>query len=420
MPTADAINPRTAAFLLSSSGQAAVNALGDELLDDSRALQRLEQLRRTWPAAEAGAILALARLRQRARAKFTHAAELFFTAQALEQATAEPVADHRAAAIDAAAPPGPVLDLGCGVGGDLLALAQRRPVIGYEMDPVCAQFARANAAAARVPHPVQVIEGDWTEILCDGLPAAAAVFADPARRRNGRRIMHLEEMEPPLARLLALASRAPLLVIKVMPGIDSAHLPANCSVEFVSHAGVCKEAVLWFGRAAPVGREGARWATVITPGAVHELPTDADAPPVGPLAAGQVLYEPDPAVIRAGCLGRICARTGGHLFEPSIAYVVADTHRAEPLAQAFAVDEVHPFQLKRLNERLHALGIGQVEIKKRGFPLAPEDLRPRLRLIPGGRPAVILLTRRANQHWMIIGRRLPGAAAGASPGDETA
>ena len=38
-------------------------------------------------------------------------------------------------------------DLGCGIGGDLLALAQRRPAIAYEVDPVCARFAAANAAA---------------------------------------------------------------------------------------------------------------------------------------------------------------------------------------------------------------------------------------------------------------------------------
>ncbi len=67
---------------------------------------------------------------------------------------------------------------------------------------------------------------------------------------------------------------------------------------------------------------------------------------------------------------------------------------------------MHRFSLKLLNRRLAARGVGQVELLKRGFPQEPESLRPRLKLTPGGAAGVVIFTRRGDEHWMLIGRRL--------------
>jgi len=183
-------------------------------------------------------------------------------------------------------------------------------------------------------------------------------------------------------------------------------------VEFVSHAGTCKEAVLWFGRAdAP-----ARWASVHQATGWQLLADDGRKPPAGEVRAGMVLCEPDPAVIRAGALAPLCDRVAGHLLDPAIAYIVADAYRPEPLAQVFAIDEVHPFSLKLLNRRLQAHGVGTVELLKRGFPQEPETLRPRLRLVKGGGAAAVILTQQDGRHIMLIGRRL--AHFGAPPQEE--
>ena len=382
-------------------------------LGDEHTLALLTHLRQTLPPDLAGAALTQARLRRRGHAKFPAANRMLFTAEALEQASGWEPAIHRAAQIDAVAPAGPLLDLGCGIGGDLIALAQLRPVVAYELDPVRARFAAANAAALGIGDRVTVRVADWTAELRRGyLPPAAAAFADPARRSDGRRLFSLHTMQPPLADLLALAEQVPVLAVKVMPGVAMDEVPLQCSVEFVSHAGTCKEAVLWFGRAdAP-----ARWASVHQASGWQTLADDGRKPPAGEVRAGMVLHEPDPAVIRAGALAPLCDRVAGHLLDPAIAYIVADTYRPEPLAQAFAIDEVHPFSLKTLNRRLHALGVGTVELLKRGFPQEPETLRPRLRLVKGGAAAAVILTQQDGRHVMLIGRRL--AHFGAPPQEE--
>ena len=194
-------------------------------------LTQLTRLRRRLTAHEAGAVLAQARLRRQAETKFPAAEALFFTPEALQQATAFEIALHRARRIDAWAPPGPLLDLGCGIGGDLLALAQVRPVVAYELDPVRARFARANAATLGLSDRVEVRQADWRADLAAGtLQGAAGAFADPARRRGGRRLFSLAAIEPPLADLLALQAQVPLLVVKVMPGVDLEEVPPGWKV----------------------------------------------------------------------------------------------------------------------------------------------------------------------------------------------
>ncbi len=192
-----------------------------------------------------------------------------------------------------------MLDLGCGIGGDLLALAQRRRVVAYELDPVRAAFSQANAAAMGLGGQVEVRTGDWVADLHAGLlPPAAGAFADPARRVDERRVFRLDQLQPPIAPLLELQAVVPALGVKVMPSVQDSELPPGCGVEFVSHQRVCKEAVLWFGPAT----WRRRWAAVVTGDGAAYIPSDDEAPPLGALAPGQVLYEPDPALIRAGCL----------------------------------------------------------------------------------------------------------------------
>jgi SAM-dependent methyltransferase len=410
MPTTSAIGPHTAAFLLSARGREAAHGLRDADLTDTHLPRLLDALRRRCTPEEAGALVTLARLRRRAAAKFPDAEKLFFTDEALQQATAAEVAQQHADWLHRHAAPGPLLDLGCGIGGDLLALAAQRSVIAYELDPVRAAFAAANAAARGLGDRVEVRARDWTHDLAAGLlPPAAGAFADPSRRIEERRVFHLDQMQPPLSALLALQANTPLLGVKVMPGVDAAELPENCGVEFVGHAGQCKEAVLWFAAAA----WRPRWAALVAGAEVERIPGDETPPPLGPLAPGQVLYEPHPALIRAGALGWLCARFDAHLFDPEIAYLAGAAWQPSPYAEAFAVEEVHPFALKLLNRRLSALGVARVELKKRGFPVEPETLRPRLKLHQEGRAATVLFSRLAgggrDEHIMIIGRRLGSA-----------
>ena len=112
-------------WLQTEAGRALL-ALAAQSLEEAPAGGELavqSRLREHADAARVAAALSVVELRERGREKFGDLAPfLFFTRDGLEQATRLPVARHRAARF-VAAQISTVLDLGCGIGGDLVALA---------------------------------------------------------------------------------------------------------------------------------------------------------------------------------------------------------------------------------------------------------------------------------------------------------
>ena len=376
---------------------------------------RVERLRRTWPAELVAAALTQADLRARGQAKFDAAAAgMYFTPDGLEQASRAPVAAHRAARLAGAlagpdAPAGRVLDLGCGIGGDLLALAAAidgRAVVGVDRDPLTAAAARLNLAAGASGPECTVLCADVADVPLDG---AAAAFLDPARRASGRRTFDPAAYSPSLSFVGDVAAAVPFTAAKVAPGIPHEALPPGAETEWVSWRGELKEAVLRFGPLAAAGRR----ATLLPGGA--EL-TEADLPPgaapgsgaaVGPI--GAALYEPDPAVIRSGLVAAMAATLpGGRLLDPHIAYITADALVPSPYGAGFAVEDVLPFSARRLREALRERGIGRAEIKVRGLDIDPAALRPELRLRGDG-SCTVLLARLDSGPIAVIAQRAPAA-----------
>jgi RNA polymerase sigma factor (sigma-70 family) len=135
----------------------------------------------------------------------------------------------------------------------------------------------------------------------------------------------------------------------------------------------------------------------------------AEAEPPAPGPPGRFLYEPDPAVLRAGLVTTLAAQLGARQLDADIAYLAADDLRPTPFARAYEIDEAMPFQLKRLRDRLRALGVGSVTVKKRGSPLEPEDLIRQLKLA-GSEERVVILTHVLGKAYALIGREAARAA----------
>ncbi len=349
-------------------------------------------VRRLEPDAEkAAAATTQARLRERAVAKFGDAAPLmFFTPDALEQATRSRVADHRAARLAAAIPEGSVIDLGCGIGGDLLAFSRAGLVAaGIDQDPVRVAMARANLAALGLAGAVQV--GDATTVDPSGFGAA---FADPARRGGRGRVFDVDGWTPPWPWVLDLLRRRAL--VKVAPGIGHDLVPPGVEAEWVSDGGEVKEAVLWSPDLSTTDRR----ATVIGEGGLATL-TQEDDPGAEVRAVGDYLYEPDGAVIRAGLVTAVAAGVGGGLIDPHIAYVTGDAPFRTPFARGYRVVEHLPYREKQLRAALHERGVGRLTIKKRGVQVVPEELRKRLAL-KGDAEATLVMTRVAGQGTALL------------------
>ena len=117
---------------------------------------------------------------------------MYFTPDGLEQATRLRVARHRAVRV-ALADPGSVLDLGCGIGGDLVAFARAGlTAAGIDRDELRVEVARANLDALGLGGAVQVADAEGLDTSGFGV-----VFADPARRTSAGRVFDVDGWSPP-------------------------------------------------------------------------------------------------------------------------------------------------------------------------------------------------------------------------------
>lgn len=369
-------------WLLTPEGQRLLERAGEA---DADPLRASAALRKDASAEHVAAALTQADLRRRGVAKFgTDARRMYFTPDGLEQATRAPVAQHRAARL-AAAQVSTAIDLGCGIGGDLVAIAGAGiTAAGIDLDPVRVEVARANLDALGLGGAVSV--ADATAVDHSGFDVA---FADPARRSARGRSFAVDDWTPPWPFVESLLRRTSC--VKVAPGIPHDLVPDDVEAEWVSDHGEVKEAALWSGRLATTRRR----ATVIGDGGLATL-TDEDDAGAEVVAVGEFLYEPDGAVIRAGLVTAVAAGVGGGLVDEHIAYVTADSAFRTPFARSYRVLEELPYKEKQLRAALRERNVGRLTIKKRGVDVVPEELRKRLALT-GDAEGTIVLTRVAGK-----------------------
>jgi SAM-dependent methyltransferase len=353
-------------------------------------------LRREADPPHSAAALTQVELRVRAVAKLgADALRMYFTPEGLEQATRARVSAHRAARV-AMAGPSSVLDVGCGIGGDLLAFSRAGlTVAGVDRDELRVEVARANLAALGLGGAVQVADAADLDLDRFGV-----VFADPARRTARGRVFDVEGWSPPWPFVLGLLRRPSC--VKVAPGIPHALLPDDVEAEWVSDEGDVKEAALW----SPQLSTARRRATVIRGAGLATL-TEEDCPedPGAARPVGAWLYEPDGAVIRAGLVTAVAAGVHGGLVDEHIAYVTGDEPFSTPFARSYQVLEELPFKEKALRAALRERRVGRLTIKKRGVDVVPDQLRKRLAL-SGDEEATLVLTRVAGKGTALLVRPL--------------
>ena len=110
---------------------------------------------------------------------------------------------------------------------------------------------------------------------------------------------------------------------------------------------------------------------------------------------------PDPALIRSGLLAGYAVSKGMWLLDNRIAYTSSGRLIDDPFFTGYRILDSLPFNLSQLRERLKSLHAGTVTVKKRGFPLEPEEILRKLALT-GDRPVTIVLTRIGKRHHVYI------------------
>jgi hypothetical protein len=360
------------------------------------------RLRAALSAPRVHLILEQTELRRRARAKFSRSGSMFFTRTGLEQATDEHVASYKAGRFPTGAA---VCDLCCGIGGDLVALAGRGPVVGVDRDERAAIFAAANLRACHAVHDVasaSVVLADATRF---GVDRFAACHIDPDRRPGGHRTTRVELHDPGPAAIDHLRAHIANVAVKLAP---AAVLPqdwcAEADLEWIGRGGECRQLVAWFGRLAQ--HAGRRRATLVGPGGKPHRTVVGNAEHEAPVAerVGRYLYEPDTAVLAAHLSGTLAGEHGLAQLAPGIAYYTGDRLVRDAALAAFEITDILPLDMKRLRNLLRERDVGRLEIKKRGVEHDPDRVRRQLQP-RGDTAATLILTRWHARATALVARR---------------
>ena len=407
------------ASLLTPQGAELLGRLAAQRDTATSQLALAERLRREYPASLVAAAMAQQELRRAAEAKFSRAAEMLFTRAGYEQSSSETIARYRAGRLEDARR---VADLCCGIGGDLIALAAASDVLAVDRDETHARLALHNAAVYGRAERVTAVVADVRDVRLAGIDA---VFIDPARRSGpgaapagtcarpgtGRRF-RAGTSEPPLDWCAALASQVAAVCVKAAPGHPRGADPPAWEAEFIAEARDLKEAVLWSPSLATAPRHwprgGPRRATVLAAAPAISRPALTRSSPVPATRSrcgepGEYLLDPNPAVTRAGLVEDLARELGGDTakIDPQIAFLTLGRDVRTPFARTLRVRYSAPWNEKQFAKRLRELGVGAVDIRRRGLAGDVDQISRRLKLA-GKTRATVVITRVNDKPWGLI------------------
>jgi predicted RNA methylase len=339
--------------------------------------------------------LTLVELRKRAANKFTKAEQMFFSRQGLEQATPEAVALYKSQRFKNA--PSTVYDLCSGIGSDSIAIAsQGVQVVSVDLSPVAGHQTSLNAEVYGVAEYISTKACDVRSLDL----SEHWVHIDPDRRAGVKRAVRLEDYEPPLEFLQKLTETSPAGAIKLSPASNFGGKFHNCEIELISLNGECKEATVWFG---DIAKEHDWTATILPSGYSISANPWEHYPKVGELT--EYLYDPDPALVRAGLIDAYVDQHELHRLDDAEEYLASHQLISSPAITPFRVIANLPNNNKEIKKYFRDHPVREVEIKCRHVPTNADQLRKKLPLKGTGR-TTLFIARLQGKTRALIAERL--------------
>lgn len=327
-------------------------------------------------------------LRRRGSVKFARASEMLFTTDGLAMASSEAVARFHAGLF----PEGvEVADLTCGIGADLIALAERGMVVGLDQNPDHANAALWNLRAHDLGGLVYVADSlAWAT-----RETPKYVFVDPARRKGSQRTLNPESFSPSLSALRPILERANRWVMKLSPMLQDDLLTSFAAdLIFVSHEGECKEALL-------VGPSANQITKAVQIESGEELLGETSAPRTEEPRA--YLWELDPAAVRAHAQGAL----GVPQLADAIGYLTSDSPPDSPWVTGYRVLWHGAFREKPIASELKNHGWKPTAVKTKYVEVNPEKTLKALRQSSGSPVQVVVYPEGKALRALIVERLLP-------------
>ncbi|MFN9550963.1 MAG: class I SAM-dependent methyltransferase [Pirellulaceae bacterium] len=355
------------------------------------------------------------RLQERARKKVAYPHQWLWTAPLLEQSSDQWTAEMVAQAVPAGVA---CVDLCCGGGVEAVAWARgrSRDLVAIDQDPIALMLTKFHAELQGAPIAVELGAAERFEGL-----ASHWVHVDPDRRHNGLRHSRAEQMSPTLDQLVSIRENSAGGSIKLAPAtvVPDGWRDATGSHWISFNRSVRQQRLWWGSEQYPVGTKTLSRGRWMERGAIDSLqvhwihlqiPSDWRGPePMRDVSQLDLLAryvgDCDPVVRASDSTVELAGHFGVSVLGDRNGYLLADRPVRTAWVDWFEIQEVMPWDRKRVRRWLRERGIGRLEIKTRGVKESVDALRGQLAL-SGDREATLLLTQVNRRVFALLAQRL--------------
>jgi hypothetical protein len=231
---------------------------------------------------------------------------------------------------------------------------------------------------------------------------------DPDRRPQGQRTAQPAVSEPSIDAIRRMLHVQPQAALKLAPAAD---LPddwqAAAERQWIGSGRECRQQIAWFGMLTQY--PGSRSAIVVDRrGRASPLLVGRETASCH-LAntVARFVYEPHACVVAAQLTSTLAGLFGLHAVDPQVAYLTGDQPIDDLRLSTFEVQDVLPFDMRRLRKIVRERRIGKLEVKKRGVAVDPASVQRQLHS-HGDEDAVLILTPQSGSVRAILARRVGG------------
>ncbi len=300
-----------------------------------------------------------------------------------------------------------ILDMTCGQGIDCgyLSGIPGAEITAIDLNPKVADMARYNF---RNVNNVNIINADSITFLKDSAEKYDVIFIDPARRGNaGQRVYNIHDCSPDVSLIMSLLKEHTRHVfIKLSPMLDVTQtfrdLPETKCIHVIDDNGECRELLVEIDFSVDKQPSGLiiAWhndhATTFNINTESDTATDISGVPV----AGQYLYEPSPAMMKAGQFNQLAQQLSLSKLHRFTHLYISDTVIDNFPGKCYKIDEVIPFSSSVIKQIAKKYPVA--DVATRNFGIETDALRRRLKIKQGGDTRVMATTCSDSQRYLLI------------------
>lgn len=305
----------------------------------------------------------------------------------IEQASSETTAQYKSSLMH----PGRIIDLTGGFGVDSYYFAQKADVWHLELNSHLSAIAEHNAQVLGAKN-ITFVQGDGIGYLENCPHHFDTIYVDPSRRIKMQKVFRLADCEPDVVTHLPLLLRKGMrVIIKTAPLLDIQsglkELQHVKEIHVVSVKNDCKE-LLWVLESdvrdtmiVSVALNDEKQEFRFHPQDERDFKIEQFASPT------QFIYEPDVALLKAGCFKLITAAYGVGKLHPNTHLYTSGDLKPNFMGRKFRLLEKWTYKDFRSTKP-----VTQANVICRNFPQTPEEVKKKNKLKDGGETYLLFTT----------------------------